>query len=561
MCRAVLIAAIAVTPLALMSEVFLSHDVIPKVLLILTGAACVLFLSKEWIPGRGPFLYLVAAQAMSLALSTAFSSQRALSLVGATWRRFGFVEQLATLVIACGAAAIARPSWTRRLLRAMTVCGGIGAIYGIAQYFGIDPFLDPDLYTIQFLGGVVRPPATMGHAIYFAAYLVPIALLAASTAGTEDPPWKRLEWLVCLLAVAAILLSGSRAAVLAAGAGGLMLARRTFVRLAVAAFVLAGVAALFLISPVRLRQWYEDPGGTRLGVWRDSPTLILHHSLLGTGPETFAKEFRAIESVELSRAYPDFYHETPHNAFIDAACAQGIPGALILAAVFALGLYAPRGELNEQQRGLQAALAGLLITSLFASLTLVTSMLIWTLAGLRARSAVVERPPQAARIAGLAFVAAAIVLGVQDRSYALLQDAVDERNLVAASNAFSVATGFPPGLPGYELWSSREFASLGRPAKNSPAIPEAWAKAAEAADLAEKQGEEPFTAAYQVSVLAVASGDLARAETAARETIRLAPNWYKPHLLLGQILQAAGRGEEAMREFQQSRNLGWKGVE
>jgi O-antigen ligase len=430
-------------------------------------------------------------------------------------------------------------------------------LYGIAQYFGIDPFLDPELYTIRFLGSVVRPPSTIGHAIYFAAYLVPVALLAGFYSGTEEGKWKWVCGSVCALAIVAIVFSGSRGAVLALAAGGLMLATRPSLRLAVGGLVLLAVAATLLISPVRLQQWYRDPGGTRLGVWRDSPALILHHPLMGTGPETFAKEFRAVQSVELSRAYPDFYHETPHNAFIDAACAQGLPGAVILIAVFALGLSGPGSEM----RGLRAALAGLLITSLFASLTLVTSMLIWTLAGLLSRPAPGRVPvPAIASIASLAFVAAAVVLGVQDRAYAVLQDDVDGRDFPAACKAFSVATSYPTGIPGYELWSSREFAALGRAAGKSPGIPEAWAKAAEAAALAEKQGEEPFNAAYQSAVLAVAMSDLTGAESAARRAIALAPTWYKPHLLLGQLLQAEGRNSEAADEIKVSRNLGWKGT-
>jgi hypothetical protein len=91
---------------------------------------------------------------------------------------------------------------------------------------------------------------------------------------------------------------------------------------------------------------------------------------LGAGPETFAVEFRKIESVAMSRAYPDFYHETPHNALIDAADAQGFPWLLILLAVFALGFAAAN-------RGIRAALAGIFVASLFASFTLVEAMYLW----------------------------------------------------------------------------------------------------------------------------------------------------------------------------------------
>jgi Tfp pilus assembly protein PilF len=113
-------------------------------------------------------------------------------------------------------------------------------------------------------------------------------------------------------------------------------------------------------------------------------------------------------------------------------------------------------------------------------------------------------------------------------------------------------------MPGYELWASREMASLGRSLGNTEAGASCWRMASDAAALAETRSEERFSAAYQSSVLAVAAGNLKRAELKARETIRLAPNWYKGHLLLSQILQIAGQNQDAAREAQISTVLGWR---
>ena len=124
----ILLAVIAVTPLALMPGLFLSHDVIPKAILILTGAAGLLLMSHQWTRAIGMlwstahgriFLCLVLAQSFSLLLSTAFSSQPNLSLTGTVWRRFGMVEQLAILVIATALAcyAVRRPAWAASLMR------------------------------------------------------------------------------------------------------------------------------------------------------------------------------------------------------------------------------------------------------------------------------------------------------------------------------------------------------------------------------------------------------------------------------------------------------------
>lgn len=101
------IGVFAVTPLALVPEVFLSHDVISKVTLVFCRAALLIFLLPQWGAGlrsmagsgRGPmFLGLALAQCASLILSTSLSSQPALSVAGTTWRRMSSVMQLAVIV-------------------------------------------------------------------------------------------------------------------------------------------------------------------------------------------------------------------------------------------------------------------------------------------------------------------------------------------------------------------------------------------------------------------------------------------------------------------------------
>ena len=492
-----------------------------------------------------------------------------------------------TVIATALACAVAlRPVWSTSLLRAISICAGLAASYGILQYFHVDPFLNRKLYSIDYLGGVLRPPATMGHALYFSAYLVPIVFLAGASALSEtSKAWRQIHAAVAILSCAAIVLSGTRSAALATAAGGILFgwrrlhdggSRSSLKYAAVLVLFLAGTA-IFVISPAganlrdRMLQWKTETGGPRLQMWRESPALIGHHALTGIGPETFAGEFRRIESAELSRAYPDFYNETPHNAFIDAACAQGIPGCLILTGVFLLGCFVCRmGAVprNAVQAGLAAALLGIFVCSMFASLTLVTSLYLWSIAGLavalglpdtHSKSPVPLEFPRLSLVpvAGV-FVFVAVSLAAQDAAWADIGFAVGRKDFAAAVDAYSRATSFSAGMPGYELWASREMASLGRSLGNTPDGASCWTKAVEASALAGTRSEERFNAAYQSSVLAVATGNLTQVTLKARETIQLAPNWYKGHLLLSQILMAAGRNEEAAREAQASALLGWK---
>ena len=589
-------AALAFTPLALVTGVFVSHDVIPKVILLTTSAAVLLLLLPQWLKplcvlwnqSRGRrFLILVASQFVSLLLSTLFSYQVPLSFAGTVWRRFGLVEQTGVLVIATAIACLAasRPAWIHELFKAVAICGALAAAYGILQYFDLDPFLERRLYAIDYFGGIARPPGTMGHALYFSAYLVPLLFIATCLVFHETKNlWRRIYAAIALLAGVAIVLSGTRSAMLAALVAGVLFAwraargrtwsltRKYVVVLAVALLAIS----FFVFSPAgqnlrgRILQW-RSGGGPRLQMWIECPALIGQHLVLGEGPELFAGEFRKLQSAKLSREYPDFYNETPHNALIDAACAQGIPGLLILAGVFAIVWSAGRNNAfaaNAIMHGIEAGMLGILISSMFASLTLVTSLYLWTLAGIAVAIAPgtqrTEHPREVRflRIPGMALsvvlLAGGIVLAFQDSSWADLGSAVESKNFARALDAYSRATLFGHGLPGYELWGSREWALLGRSLGNSPEGATAWRTAAAAASLAEIGGEERFSAAYQSSVLAFAAGDLARAETEAREVIRLAPNWYKGHLLLSQILQILRKNSAASNEARWSEALGGK---
>ncbi|HVY92423.1 MAG TPA: O-antigen ligase family protein [Bryobacteraceae bacterium] len=584
------------TPLALVTGVFLSHDVIPKLFLLALAAALLLFLYPQWSPGlralRGRregkiFVILIAAQIVSLVVSTALSNQIPLSIAGTVWRRFGLIGQTAGLVVAIAAVSIAalRPAWVTGLLRGITVCGGLASVYGILQYFRIDPFLDPRLYSIDYFGGISRPPATMGHALYFSAYLAPVLFLSAAAAFADpNRGWRRVHAAVVILAGTAILFSATRSAALAVIAGAILFAwsslrgtGRFSMRYAAAPIVVVLAVAGFILSPAganlrhRINQWRSDMGGPRLGMWKECPGLIAEHPVFGEGPDVFAGEFRKVQSAELSRVFPDFYNETPHNALLDAACAQGIPGAIIFVGLFAVAWRAgwkADFRQNPLRTGVNAALLGILVSAMFASLSLVSSLYLWVIAGLavamKPADVQTESPQEwriprlALAVPGLALLIPAVLLMRQDALWADLEHAVDTNDFAAARDAYSSATSAAFGLPGYELWASREWATLGRAIANSLDAPTTWKLAADAAARAEANGEERFSAAYQASVLQVALGNLTGAEAQAREAIRLAPNWYKGHLLRSQLLGFLGKKEESAREASVAASLGWR---
>jgi O-antigen ligase len=587
----VLIIAFVGTPLALTPGLLLGYDVTPKLVIVYLAAAILLLFPGCWWPGALSlcksypgrlFYWLLLAQSASLALSAAFSHDPILSVAGTTLVRLGALTQIVILfVIAVLTARVSvRPEFTRRLLIAIEVCAAIAGIYGILQYLGWDPILPTRLYTSRFTGEVVRPPATLRHAMYFANFLLPVNLIAASFSIQE----KRLAWRcfhlgVLSVAAAALLLSGTRSALLGLMVGGVLFVfiearrigrKRILSYSAVFALASAALVSLLAFSPVgrsfrvRLAQWIQDRGGgTRLMVWRESWPLIENHWLLGIGPEMFAGEFRKHQSLGLSRAYPDRYHEDPHSLMISTALSQGVVGFALTSGLIALGLVSAfrcvrRG--TPEGAMLAAAIVALTISEQFDPMTIPNALYFYlpeALAVALALPAASQSTPGATRAApGLAartfltaaslgiLVAAALYL-IPDALLATAGRRLVQGDVPGARASFQSALRFP--FPVDCLWFSQQMAAAAR-SLPPPLSQQALAAARVASEEAEQSGEQRFRALYQSAALAVIAGDLGAAEVKLRAAEAVEPWWYRVHATLAQVLWLTGRSVEAERE-------------
>ena len=158
-------------------------DVTPKLAVLLLGAASTMFLARGVGRRTGAISGLMILSLLSLAVSTALSSNAALSLFGTSWRRYGAVAQAAVLIFAWLAAGQSADG-ARTILRGMAVAGLVGGAYGIAQYLGWDPLLPAAAYhTGEGFWTIVRPPGTLGYASYFATWLLFVIFLSLALAN------------------------------------------------------------------------------------------------------------------------------------------------------------------------------------------------------------------------------------------------------------------------------------------------------------------------------------------------------------------------------------------
>ncbi len=590
-------AVLALTPLLILPGYFFYYDVTPKVAVVVIGAAIGLLLlwrdstfaevHRLWADPAGRwFCILAAAQLLLLLLSTLFSSHPALSWNGGNWRRLGLVSQSAVIALGFLIAAACSEHGLRILLRAATAAGTAAALYGILQYFGVDPFLPSDGYHIgEGVAAIVRPPSALGHADYFAGYLLYVVFIGLALIATEATlPWKALGAAAVVAATAAVVLSGTRGALLGLAAGAVSLwiwnRPRLTRRHAAIAAGLCAVGLLFYLSPAGLKlrarsQWaLEDlRGGARLGLWRDSLRMANQHWLIGFGPETFGLEFPRYQSVELSRAYPDFYHESPHNIFLDALVSEGIPGLATLAGFVALAWFVARRAVTNGQRVapyLVSALAAGLTAGLFVCFTLSNALYFYATVAMLARLAIPQgpgltlpQPSRGSRVLALAFSLTAVAmflyftirLTTADLALRRAKSDLDTGRIEDALAAYASSQRWHPAGSSDDLYFSRALLAASRTASNPAHAGTLWQQAFTAARRATQTSEERQNAWYNLAAFYATQNHPAAVEACLRRSVGASPNWFKSHWALAQALQLSGRPTEALAEAVRAADL------
>lgn len=582
----VLAVILVLVPLAITPGALFYFDVTPKVLIAVCGAAVILPLAaqsrlaalRSSREGRW-FWYLLGALAVSLVCCGAISVRPVLSFAGSGWRRYGVGEQIALLALAAAAGEAAARGHSRFLLKTMTCAGIPAAIYGIFQYLGWDPWLPRPAYHIgEGIWTIVRPPSTLGHAAYFANWLLFPVFAGVGLWMVENSRWRTLGAAAAGLESAAIVLSGTRAGILGliAGAALLWIWRRPRIsrRTAATAAAIALAGALFYWSPAGLAlrsrtRWYiEDAwGGARLRLWRDSAAMATHRLAAGFGPETFSLVFPRYESKDLAQAYPDFYHESAHNIFLDAFTAQGAPGVLLLLALCAAaGAALWRERESALAAPFAAAFCSTLVAHQFSVFTVPTALYFFVMLGMMAAlgGKPLPRSPRGWPVA-ISLMPAGIMVcfGIwllrADRAQFEIKRLLETGNLAEAiSSGTQQARHF--GLLD-ELWYSRALLAARTRTNDLFLGMRAKQEALAAARIATVTSDEPQNAWYHLAQVYAAKNDFAGTEQSLRGAIAAAPHWFKPHWMLARMLQLAGRIPEARAEARIALDLDRKDAE
>ncbi len=590
---AVICGVIVGVPLVILPGFSFYFDITPKVVILLLGTAVVLPLGSAWSPGlarllqdkRGRwFVALLAAQMLSLIVSTVFSAQPELSFAGSNWRRLGLVTHGSLLLFTLALAGWLTSGANRitHLLRVITAGGAVAAAYGALQYFGLEWFVPAEAYHVgEADWAIVRPPSTLGHAGYFATYLLHVVFIALCV-GKTDPlrGWRKFGLAVAGLSSAAVILSGTRAAILGLVVGAALLwfwyRPRLSRRPVVAAAVVAATGVVFYFSPLgqKLRSrtdWYLDDvrGGARLWLWSDSLRMGADHSVTGAGLETFSSEYPRYQSIGLAQAFPDRYHESPHNIFLDALTGQGVWGLAVLASLAAVGVFAA-WRAKRKDFIVSGYLAGSLVAGIWANqflaFTVPTALyfysggaLLVALMNPRIRRSKTKATPIWGWLVtvpvGFAFVLFAWQLGTADRKLAKLNRAFLAGKVEETIRLYGEFLEIKPLGMSADLWFARGTLALLERRWGGETRAEAWQAGLDAARRATEGAEDRHNAFYNLASFHAIRNDFRETENSLRAAIRIAPNWYKPHWKLAQIYLAAGLTDKALPEAEAAAEL------
>jgi O-antigen ligase len=584
----ILIALAGLLPLLLTPGILFHYDVTPKNLLLCVALAAALLRFRSvpsevealWRRKHGRMLTGLAVMTIVwFGIAALFSSRVQLSLTGSGWREFGVagISALFLMSILATGYLCANPGQIMLVLRAATAAGFLVSLYGIGQYFDLDPFqpaagyhaLDGDFVT-------VRPPGTFGHADYFGWWLAIDFFCALAVRNTSNRFWRVSGTVTAVLVSVATILTGTRAALLAimAGIAVLLFLSRPRIRVK---YVLAGgiavvlLAAFLLSSPgERLRSrmvWIgHEQAGPRPLLWRDSIRMAAAKPLLGYGPDTFSSAFPPFESDELAHRLPDFHHESPHNLLLDALTSAGLPGGLLILGwallAFRAGTDAARfqssAEGRDYTRPLAAGLAASAVAAMFNAavmppLLLTLMMLGALIATERAGSSALSKRPVFA-FAGMAvpvtagIVAFACILGVSDYRLARFQAHPGAEQYRALLNT-------PVRVAAEDIYASRILASSCGKLTPVSARFECFRTATSAAARATTTADDPANAWYNLAQFTAAQNDVRGTRMALSRAIAAAPHWFKPHWAMAELLAQTGEVDRARAEATQAAAL------
>ncbi len=327
----------------------------------------------------------------------AITADAAVSVLhGERFQQQGLGAVLLYAVAFVGGRAAAR---SMALPLAAAVAGLVVSAYGIAQWFGVDPFFDSLVDDRIF--------STFGQPNALGAYLALTLPFAAALTRSGHETWRRLGWVATPVIAVVLLLTFSRGAYVGVVVAGLAVLAVTVRRVPARTWARALLAALAVIGLLMVipstRTVLDDvsdratsiagpldgSNSKRVDLWRVGVEMVAAEPILGVGPDGYATAFleyapAALDAEELERLAA-YRPESPHNVYLGYATGAGLPAAVAYLAVVGWALATcVRGARRSPSPMILAALFALsayAVTNLFMTAETAGGWLFWALLG------------------------------------------------------------------------------------------------------------------------------------------------------------------------------------
>jgi len=326
-----------------------------------------------------------------------------------------------------------------RLNKAIIISGGLVALYGLLQYFGLDP--------LPWTGVPFeerRSFATFGNPDLLAGFLVlviPLSLAEFLRAGNKrDSLWIGFSLFLvfaCLLTAftrsAWIGAAGSLLAFMVLGGRAVFSDIRRLLAISLLFVSIFALLAVFSISSghtvtnlfARIKsttQITEGSAAQRLEIWKAGSQMISDNALLGSGPDTFrlaSGNYETLEFVKMTQGMT--VADNAHNYIIQLAATVGVPAVLLLMLFLAAAIFISIKSMRKTgaperlvSAGLLSAIFGYLIYLLLGLSVVGSSSVFWILCGALVSATTTARNTaidfQGARTASIKAAVAMLVL-------------------------------------------------------------------------------------------------------------------------------------------------------
>ncbi|MCB1256041.1 MAG: O-antigen ligase family protein, partial [Microthrixaceae bacterium] len=314
-----------------------------------------------------------------------------LSLAGSPNRNAGVLAVL----LGCGAFVLGAstgddPRVQRLVLRAAFISGAIVGVLAIMEWLGVD------LLGLGDLDQASRARSTWGNAAFAGAHFVIVLPIAVAHMRSRDRTWRILAIASTVAIGLGLLLTGTRAAWVAAAVAAVIMApswrahtrprsadepreiRSNLTPLIIGAVVIIG--SVVIMAPNLTR----SSAAGRVDQWRTAIPVIIDRPVLGSGPDTGRVVLPSgiDESFEQKHGSTEL-HDRVHNVVLDTAVTTGLIGVVVLGALLVVLITDIRRGLHNEivPTAIAAGLAGYLVTLLFGFGDPIIDPIVWLLAG------------------------------------------------------------------------------------------------------------------------------------------------------------------------------------